>query len=395
MTGFPALGFDPAPGNLASAQSLAERVAQGAVQVREAADVLGGTGQQDWQGKTAEAFHSTVDGELTPRVVTAADSFTTAANALDAWAVSLAAFQARAEALEARARAAMEDVDRAATAFSAAQGSDDPDVDVEGAGMRLQLATSALDEVRAEAHSLAGSYAAEAEDVAARLQDAGDAAPQAAMFSGLLDGLGELWDDFQEYVLPVLEDIVDILAVAVGIAVVLLLAAAVVVAIMNPVGLAAVMGMISTAGTIGLWLGVGAVGIDALQVAGGREGPQEMLLGLAGLLAGGALGKLASGFLGMASNAGGLSGLVPAVAGVSRGTGGGGAVATAALRHNPVGPLATWGYLLTKAEDQSQGVRSTIEGVNTVGTPVTRMRERFENVFSGEGFVTDKQAADD
>nr|KEP22569.1 hypothetical protein DA06_19655 [Georgenia sp. SUBG003] len=259
--------------------------------------------------------------------------------------------------------------------------------------MRLHLATSALDEVRAEAHSLAGSYAAEAEDVAARLQDAGDAAPEAGMFSGLLDGLGDLWDDFQEYVLPVLEDIVDILTVAVGIAVVLLLAAAVVVAVMNPVGLAAVMGMISTAGTVGLWLGVGAVGIDALQVAGGREGPQEMLLGLAGVLTGGALGKLASGFLGMAGNAGGMSGMVPALAGVSRGTGGAGATATATLQYSPVGPLATWGYLLTKAHDQASGVRSTIEGVNTVGNPVSRTRERFENVFSGEGFVTDKQAA--
>jgi hypothetical protein len=395
VTSFPALGFDPAPGNLASAQSLAERVAQAALQVREAADVLGGTGQQDWQGRTAEAFHSTVDGELTPRVVTAGDAFTTAANALDIWAVSLAGFQRRAEALEARALAAMEEVDRAATALSAAQGSDDPDADVEGAGMRLQLATSALDDVRAEAHSLAGSYAAEAEDVASRLQDAGDAAPQAGMFSGLLDGLGDLWDDFQEYVLPVLEDIVDILAVAVGIAVVLLLAAALVVAIMNPVGLAAVLGMVSTAGTVGLWLGVGAVGIDALQVAGGREGPQEMLVGLGGLLVGGALGKLAAGFSGMAGNAGGMSGMVPAIAGVSGGTGGGGAVATAALQFNPVGPAATWGYLLAKAEDQSQGVRSTVEGVNTVGNPVTRMRERFENVFSGEGFVTDEQAADD
>src|SRR5699024_4503536 len=132
MTAFAALGFDPAPGRHSSAQSVAAQVRTTATSIREAADVLGGTGRQDWTGETATAFHETMSGELTPRVVTAADSFETAAAALETWAESLLGFQSQAEELERRAQAALTDVTNASDDLSAAQASDDPEADVDG-----------------------------------------------------------------------------------------------------------------------------------------------------------------------------------------------------------------------------------------------------------------------
>src|SRR5690606_17706098 len=174
---FPALGFDPAPGTLSSAESVAEQVRTTAANIREAADVLGGTGQQNWQGETATAFHETMSGELTPRVVTAADSFEAAAAALETWASSLVTFQQQAEDLETRAATAITNVSNAADDLTAAQQSEDPDVDTDGPANQLTAATGELEQIRLEAQGLAETYAGEAEYVASCLSCAADDAP--------------------------------------------------------------------------------------------------------------------------------------------------------------------------------------------------------------------------
>ncbi|MCM3661713.1 hypothetical protein M3148_12055 [Georgenia satyanarayanai] len=376
---FPSLGFDPTPGSVVSAESVAEQVRTTAARIREAADVLGGTGQQDWQGETATAFHETMSGELTPRVVTAADSFEAAAAALETWASSLVTFQQQADELETRAATAITNVSNAADDLTAAQQSEDPDVDTDGPANQLTAATGELDQIRLEAQGLAETYAGEAEYVASCLSCAAGDAPDSSMWDSFTDWLGDVEDWFQDYVLPVLEDIIDILAVVVAVAAIIALI------VSGPVG---------WLGMAGLVLGGAAVAVDFLQFAGGREDATEMLTGALGLLAGAGLGKIVQGLGTMAASSGGMSGLVPAVAGISRGTGGAGATATAALSFNPVGPMATWGYVTGRTYEESKNVMDTQENLNDVGNPLGRTFERFGNLFGGHGFVTDEQQRD-
>ena len=376
---FPALGFDPTPGSVVSAESVAEQVRTTAARIREAADVLGGTGQQDWKGETATAFHETMSGELTPSVVTAADSFEAAAAALETWATSLVTFQQQADELETRAATAITNVSNATEDLTAAQQSEGPDVDTEGPANQLTAATGELEQIRSDAHSLAETYAGEAEYVASCLSCAADEAPDSSMWDKIMSTLGDVEDWFQDYVLPVLEDIIDILAVAVAVAGIIALI------VSGPVG---------WLGMAGLILGGAAVAVDFLQFAGGREDATEMLTGALGLLAGAGLGKMIQSLGTMAASSGGMSGLVPAIAGISRGTGGAGATATAALSFSPVGPMATWGYITGRTYEESKNVFDTQESLNDVGNPVGRTFERFGNLFGGHGFVTDEQQRD-
>jgi len=140
--------------------------------------------------------------------------------------------------------------------------------------------------------------------------------------------------------------------------------------------------------------GGAAVAVDFLQFAGGREDATEMLTGALGLLAGAGLGKVVQSLGSLAASSGGMSGLVPAVAGISRGTGGAGATATAALSFNPVGPMATWGYVTGRTYEESKNVFDTQESLNDVGSPLSRTVERFGNLFGGHGFVTAEQQRD-
>src|SRR5690606_41842276 len=122
-------------------------------------------------------------------------------------------------------------------------------------------------------------------------------------------------------------------------------------------------------------LAVTAVAIDAVQWAGGREDASEMVAGALGLLAGWALGSLVSKLGTIAQNHGGLSGLVPVLAGGST-SAGGGAVATAALSFDPVGPLASRGYIYGRTHEETQNAVDTGEGIHEAGHPGPRTAER-------------------
>ena len=380
MQTFPALGLDPAPGTLASAEEVAERVRTTAASIREAADVLAGVGQQDWQGETATAFHESMSQELTPQVTTAAESFAAAAAALETWASSLAGFQQQAVQLEARAAGALAAVEHAAGELATAQLSDDPDVDTEGPAARLDAATGELEAVRGEAHALLETYHSQAEYVAACLTDAAAQAPDKSWWESFTGWVSDIHDWVQDYLLPALEDLVDILGLVVA-------AAAVVALLLTPFGWAAAAAVL---GKVALGLAVTAVAIDAVQWAGGREDASEMVAGALGLLAGWALGSLVSKLGTIAQNHGGLSGLVPVLAGGST-SAGGGAVATAALSFDPVGPLASWGYIYGRTHEETQNVVDTVEGINEAGDMWSRTAERFQNLFGGHGFVTEEQ----
>ena len=58
---------------------------------------------------------------------------------------------------------------------------------------------------------------------------------------------------------------------------------------------------------------------------------------------------------------------------------------------DPVGPLASWGYIYGRTHEETQNVVDTVEGINEAGDMWSRTAERFQNLFGGHGFVTEEQ----
>ena len=69
---FPALGFDPAPGDPAAARDLARTIGLLAHEVGAAASTLSGADSQDWTGLHADAFRAHLHQDVVPLVRTAA-----------------------------------------------------------------------------------------------------------------------------------------------------------------------------------------------------------------------------------------------------------------------------------------------------------------------------------
>jgi len=106
MTGYPGLGFDPAPGDTGRVAALAEAATAAA---RHAADAHAGiSGAVDrsrpWVGPAADEFRRRATA-LPARLAAQRDSATAAADVLFGWAATLADLQRRAEQLDRTARA--------------------------------------------------------------------------------------------------------------------------------------------------------------------------------------------------------------------------------------------------------------------------------------------------
>lgn len=79
---FDALGFDPAPGDVARTGDAAATLRAVVGALSEVEGILAGERDGRWEGKSAEAFRDSVAGELTSRVQRALSSFAEAAAAL-------------------------------------------------------------------------------------------------------------------------------------------------------------------------------------------------------------------------------------------------------------------------------------------------------------------------
>lgn len=94
---YPVLGFDPAPGTVATVQSVASDYQQVSAKMGEAHQALTKIGRQEglWEGKAAEAFAGTV-GELPRYLDQAHRSLGGAAKTLTQWSEQLTSLQQRA-----------------------------------------------------------------------------------------------------------------------------------------------------------------------------------------------------------------------------------------------------------------------------------------------------------
>lgn len=349
---FPALGFDPAPGDLAL-------TAEAAASVRMVVDVLGeverilaGERGGRWLGQAAEAFHSKVADELTPRVREALSSFSEANDALRQWVDRLGSFQQRAQRLEQRAQEALDALHAAIASLDAlphpgrvaeAQMADARQ-NMHLAQNRVDDAQSVLAGIRREAESLHEEVEAAAADTARRLHGSASGAPDEP---GLLDQIGsalgdlgswfadvgswlaDRFDWIMENVVPIIEAALPYIIMAVAVA-----------SLFTTGGLATPLLILA---------GVG-LGIDTAQALRGEGSWGEVAVGAASLLAGAGLGRLASRFMAMRGNAFRISINSPGTALPGGGTVAG--TATASVRFYPnMYNVGTMGWATTKFTD--------------------------------------------
>lgn len=222
---FPALGFDPAPGDLDGVADLAGKYRAVGGDLAEADDSLRRIVRKQgiWQGEASEAFARRV-GPLPEYLDGAAKSMNRAADALEGWAQGLGDLQKRAAELEARAEAAARAAERArANPDLALAGRTFPDQQslqiaqrlLDNAGRQLQNAIDGCQNVQDAANQLQREHADAAGRVAEQLRQAKELAPDepdlldqlgdavggalAGLSNTLADGVDEAWDFVQDH----------------------------------------------------------------------------------------------------------------------------------------------------------------------------------------------------
>jgi len=100
----PALGFDPAPGDVGSTTALARRYAEIAAEITAVQTQVTGIDLTRWEGKAATATRAR-QAALVQALAQAADTTTNLSGAAARWSPRLTTYQAEADALERRATA--------------------------------------------------------------------------------------------------------------------------------------------------------------------------------------------------------------------------------------------------------------------------------------------------
>ncbi|EOD70272.1 putative T7SS-secreted protein [Amycolatopsis vancoresmycina] len=222
---FPALGFDPAPGDLDGITDLAGKYREVSADLTEADDSLRRIVRKQgiWQGEASEAFARRI-GPLPGYLDDAAKSMGQAADALEGWAHSLGDLQKRAADLEARAEAAARAAEQArANPDLALANRTFPDQQslqiaqrlLDNAGQQLQAAVEGCQNVQDAAKQLQQEHTEAAARVAELLRKAKELAPDEPdvldqlsdaiggalgdLTNTLADGVDEAWNFVQDH----------------------------------------------------------------------------------------------------------------------------------------------------------------------------------------------------
>ncbi|MBE1500121.1 uncharacterized protein YukE [Amycolatopsis lexingtonensis] len=222
---FPALGFDPAPGDLDGVTDLASKYRAVSKDLTEADDALRRIVRKQgiWQGEASDAFARRI-GPLPQYLEGAARSMGDAGSALEAWAQQLGDLQKRASDLEARA-------ETAAQAAEAARANPDlalanrtfPDQQslriaqrlLDNAGRQLQAAIDGCQNIQDAAKQLQQEHGEAAGRVAEALRKAKELAPDEPdlldkledavggafvdLSTTIADGVDQAWDFVQDH----------------------------------------------------------------------------------------------------------------------------------------------------------------------------------------------------
>lgn len=222
---FPALGFDPAPGDLDGITDLAGKYRAVSKDLTEADDSLRQIVRQQgiWQGEASDAFARRL-GPLPQYLEGAARSMGEAADALEGWSRDLGDLQKRASDLEARAEAAAKAAEQArANPDFALANRTFPDQQslqiaqrlLDNAGQQLQTAIDGCQNVQDAAKQLQQEHTEAAGRVAEALRKAKELAPDEPdvldklgdavsgalgdLANTLQDGVDQAWDFVQDH----------------------------------------------------------------------------------------------------------------------------------------------------------------------------------------------------
>ena len=232
---FPSLGFDPAPGDLATAGQVAQAVADTARALAEISVLLSGAADGAWRGQAAIAFRDLLDDEFRPKVTTAARSFDVAHRALDDWLDTMGSSQSRARSLEAQhvdavrrarsAHAALASVPEATPPVGATRTPEEASAESERLRARAAVSRSVssadaeVDRIERDARNLSDEYEDLGRQAAARLQRAMDIAPTEPGFwqrladdvGAAVDAIDDFADDLGDRLVELLEELAPLL----------------------------------------------------------------------------------------------------------------------------------------------------------------------------------------
>ncbi|MGW0699749.1 hypothetical protein ACWD0A_10545 [Streptomyces sp. NPDC002867] len=177
MAEYPHLGWDPAPGSPAEIAALQRKLHASATALGTAHALvnrlLGESAH--WRGEAAQAFRGALDGDLPRYLRNAHRSVSKASARLLSWHEDLVGYQATARTYETRARLSAAELRRAESHHDALAATPDaPPPDLRTAASAVTRARTALASVRALAHELEATHAAEAARIAKSLNEATD-----------------------------------------------------------------------------------------------------------------------------------------------------------------------------------------------------------------------------
>lgn len=204
---YPALGFDPAPGDPAEVGALVSTLRSTGAELTNVRNEIRAIGQVNgaWIGRAATAFVDQL-GELPKYLDRATGSTDTALRALASWEHELVDFERRARVYEQRAEEARQ---RAAAARSTLNGLPGPGSQMtqrqldelqqrtQAAQRSFQAAEDELSQILRAAHDMLGEHQARAGQVATQVRRAADnAPPDPGLFDAMLSGLQAIGDGF-------------------------------------------------------------------------------------------------------------------------------------------------------------------------------------------------------
>jgi hypothetical protein len=270
------LGFDPAPGNMGSAQALVDQLGTTSRYLKETHDVLESVKNQQsvWSGDASKKFGEKLD-KLPGYLNDAQTSLSKASGLLAEWKGQLEGFQKTARDLEDRAKVARGQAASAAQAYQSARAH--PDLNLGGATFSDQAALQAaqqryataraaldnasnqagtahdlLDDLVAQAKNLQDRHKTEAERIADAIENAGeDYSPD----EGFFEAIGN-WLERNAELLGQIADIAGVISAIAGV----LAFIPVLAPIMGPIAIAT--GAIALLGHSAAMVGKGEYGLD-------------------------------------------------------------------------------------------------------------------------------------
>lgn len=203
---FPALGFDPTPGDVSQTRDLGRSLGDMSTELGTILSNISGADRGSWQGQSANAFMDHLNDDLKPAVQKCHDSFQQASTLLYNWAGQLDGFQAEAAGLEQQAEHQQSTVNSAKATVNGQPGQPgQPAAAPAGSPQAAQQATDAtknqkavtdaqsgLNDIVRRAHELHDRFISAAKTIADQLHHAGQMAPgKPGLFDSIVDGIGK------------------------------------------------------------------------------------------------------------------------------------------------------------------------------------------------------------